>query len=204
MKRQLLVVLLLVVSLLAGCGGADEPEPTATAMPAPTNTSAPASTPAPADTPTDEPIPTKESQLESPLDTRNAQISPLLADSPLATPILPTPIPVVQFKIDTPVYAGMDSISGSGPANLPLVLINITDGGEPLGEAETDEDGNFEMDLDADLLAGRRIGLTIGDLSDSELTYEHFLDRGFYGDTALSVPRIGFFYTTLMVVEEPE
>lgn len=223
MKLRFLVLIFIISGLMAACGGSGDPEPTAT-VPAPTATTASEPTPTPADTPAPAPEPTEEATEEdsdedevssddddasedgktdrkAPLVSPLGDTSPLQGVSPLAAPA-PTPIPLVKFELERPLKPGVEEISGSGPPNLPIVIIDITGGGDRLAEGLTDDDGNFTLELEAPLLASRRIGLTIGDLAGSGLTYEHFDNPGFYGDDAMMVPRIGIFYDTRMIVEE--
>lgn len=220
MKLRLFVLIFIISGLMAACGGSEEAEPTATVA-APTETAeptvTPADTPAPAPEATDEPAeePSEDeeeddgdsdeaSDRRAPLDSPlgDPMVSPLRQGaSPLAAPA-PTPVPVVQFVLERPIDPGAEEVSGSGPPNLPIVLIDITGGGDRLAEGFIDEEGNFTLELEEPLLPARRIGLTIGDLSDSELSYDNFVDQGFYGPDAMMVPRIGIFYDTRMIFEE--
>jgi hypothetical protein len=72
--------------------------------------------------------------------------------------------------------------------------------GNLVGRGIIDESGQFEIDLSAPLESGHRIGLTI-DVSGTAWEPEDFSSEEFYGEKALSVPQVGFYYDTAMVQE---
>ena len=124
--------------------------------------------------------------------------SPLAEDSPLATPGTARE----PFQMDKPLVAGMKSITGSGPAGMPVLIADVTMGGEILGRATINRRGEFEVKLNAPLEARHRVGLTLGDLTGTGKQYEDFYFEEYHGDEALMVPQVGFFFDTAMVKEE--
>lgn len=140
------------------------------------------------------------SPLASPLDS-----TPSEADSPMpsAEPIRAEPGPpeVEPLQLDKPIPAGSTKVTGSGPPGVPIVLMDITFGGNLLASGVIGEDGKFQLTLDRPLEARHRIGVTLGELSGTQWQREDFADERFYGDEALSVPQVGFFYDTYMVRE---
>lgn len=198
MKFKFVVFIFTISCLLVACGGGSGGEtPSVTE---PTVSIEPTETPISVAESTDESedSDTMNSPLVSPLEA--AQVSPLSAPVPAPAP---TAVPIVQFRLDGPVYADMEELSGFGPANLPIIIVDISGGEkEILAHDVTDEDGNFTTELYRPLKAGFRIGLTIGDLSDHELAHEDFQDRGFYGLDAMVFPQFGFFFDTKMTLEE--
>lgn len=109
-KAWIVVSLIIIVLLLAGCGGADdgaaetapptEPKPTSTFAPKPTFTPLPSATPAervaanPTDEPTAEPLPT-----ETPVPTEEIEVVP----TETATPAPPTPTPLPPLPPQKPL-----------------------------------------------------------------------------------------------------
>lgn len=199
MKFKLIVFTFVISVLLVACGGTDTPS------------SVDSSDSDVTLNPTDTPVTSTESDEDEQSDMAVSPLagpsSPLNApSSPLNIPVPapePTAIPIVQFRLDGPLYGEMEEVSGFGPANLPVIIVDISGGEkEILAEVVTDDDGNFTTDLNRPLKAGFRIGVTIGNLEDSDLTFEDFLDRGFYGLDAMSFPQFGFFYDTKMTLEK--
>jgi len=138
------------------------------------------------------------SPLESPLST-----SPVTQDSPLASP-QPSrgEQPAVEaFRLHKPIPAGSTKVTGSGPPNVPVLLLDITATGRLLAAGVIGEDGGFELTTNEPLQSRHRIGITLGDLSTTPWEAGDFSDDGFYGDDALTVPQVGFFYDTYMVRE---
>ncbi len=125
--------------------------------------------------------------------------SPLGAgDSPLVTPGATLVEEVQPFRLDKPLVAGMTRITGSGPAGIPVLIADVTMGGDILGSATIGRNGKFEIRLQTSLEAAHRIGLTIGDLTGTGKQYQDF-QQEFYGDEAFLVPQVGFFFDTAMV-----
>jgi hypothetical protein len=92
-------------------------------------------------------------------------------------------------------------VTGQGPAGVPIILQDITFAGRTLASGVIEQDGRFELTLGEPLETRHRIGITLGDLSGTQWTLQDFSDERFYGDDALSVPQVGFFYDTYVVRE---
>lgn len=92
-------------------------------------------------------------------------------------------------------------MTGSGPRGVPIALLDITFGGQLLALGVIDQNGRFELELEEPLEARHRIGITLGDLTGTGWQPGDFSDRKFYGDEALNVPQIGFFFDTCMIRE---
>lgn len=134
--------------------------------------------------------------------------SPLPTSSPLSTPTAPpssapTPVPeeIVPFRLDKPIVEGTDRVSGTGPAGVPIVLVDVTFMGPILGSGIIKSDGTFVIDVPT-LEKAHRIGLAIGDLSGTQWTPEDFRALEYRGDEPQQVPQVGFFYDTTMVQEK--
>ena len=131
--------------------------------------------------------------------------SPQPITSPLATmesfvsPLIPTnevkqgPI----FTIDKPVLAGATEVTGSGPAGVPIRLVDVTEVGLELATTTVDENGRFVFRLADGLPAGHSVGLQIGDLAGTSFKEEDFL----YSDTYYDRPYIGVLFDIAPVTE---
>lgn len=143
------------------------------------------------------PIPTEATVMQSPLPTPTAPES--------TVSIVPTPsqgLPeemLVAFRLEKPLRAGDTVVRGLGPQNVPIVLADVTFMGEPIVFGTIGADGTFAFELPAPLEEGHRIGLGLGDLGQTPWSEEDFRDPRLYGDEALSVPNVGFFYDTNLV-----
>lgn len=127
----------------------------------------------------------------------DSPVSPLAEQSSFPSP-LPSPEkkqgPV--FTISQPVLAGSREVTGSGPAGVPIFLVDVTEVGRQLAATTIDKDGKFLFELVEDLVAGHSVGLMIGDLEGTSFNYEDFL----YGDTYYDRPLIGVLLDMAPVV----
>lgn len=205
---QIVIVLLLLVALvLAGCGSDDE---TPTAAPPTPDTAAVAPTvvptaagrdvaaaPAPADV--------SASPVETPASAESypAPGASVSTQTGYPAPVTATPetsrIPIVPFVLDRPLEPGATVVSGSGPANVPIVIANVFLMGEIIGEGTIGADGRFEFTVNPPLEVGHWIGIALDNLTDSEFAYEDFYAQGFRGPGAEQVPQVGFIYDSEFV-----
>jgi hypothetical protein len=89
--------------------------------------------------------------------------------SPLGTPgTRPTLHP--NFRLD-PIAQGATEVTGQGPVGFTLVIVDVTYGGEYLGAAQPDAQGNFHIRVTQPLEGGHLIGLTV-DLLEEQLRDE--------------------------------
>lgn len=129
------------------------------------------------------------SPLPSPLNTPSSFISPLTPPEVRQGPV---------FTIDQPVLAGETKIAGSGPAGVPIILIDVTEGGRQLATVTIGEDGRFVFRLSEGLPNGHSVGLQVGELTGTPFKYEDFL----YSDTYYDRPLIGILLDMASVVEQ--
>ncbi|MCP4535521.1 MAG: hypothetical protein GY832_00070 [Chloroflexi bacterium] len=131
--------------------------------------------------------------------------SPLQPDSPIVTPPsdAPTPPPVsevVPFQLDKPLQEGDTRVTGTGPADAPIRLEDVTFAGRFIAAGQIEKDNTFELVLSEPLEAQHRVGLTV-DVAGTSWTIEDFQSPEFNGDGALQIPQIGFYFDTAMVQE---
>ncbi|MGC9396935.1 MAG: hypothetical protein ACP5J4_18980 [Anaerolineae bacterium] len=96
-------------------------------------------------------------------------VSPL--DSPIiaSSSVLPTPKAVsqpattdgsiIKFNIDEPLVAGASQVTGVGPADLSISLVDVTVGYEVLGSGKVNREGRFDIKVTPALMSGHRIGI---------------------------------------------
>jgi hypothetical protein len=200
------VVLLLVASMLAACGSDDE---TPTAAPPAQDPAVVAVTAAPTAAGRDIPPPATVSAQDSPVETpASTQSYPApggvaAAQTGYPAPVTPTPetsrIPIVPFILDRPLKPGATIVSGSGPANVPVVIANVFLMGEIIGEGTIGADGRFEFTVTPALEVGHWIGIALNSLDGTDFAYEDFYANGFRGPGAEQVPQVGFIYDSEFV-----
>lgn len=100
-----------------------------------------------------------------------------------------------SFTIDEPVDPNSTTVTGTGPAGVPIKLVDITTMGEELALTTVDENGNFSFSLDKPLTSGHAVGLMIGDLSDTDFNYDEFT----YSDEYIDKPMIGTLFYIAVV-----
>jgi hypothetical protein len=108
---------------------------------------------------------------------------------------------LVPFHLDKPINTSNTQVSGTGPANIPIIIADITFNGEILGNGTIGQDGKFIIQLVMPVEANHRIGIALGDLTNTDWDSSDFLDKAFFGDEFRQVPTIGFFYDTYLVTE---
>lgn len=128
---------------------------------------------------------------------------------PPAPELMPTPsdaYPVMEsaqskenaFRLDKPVYAGDTTVTGHGPAGIPILLVDITTMGNILSETVISDDGIFLFDVQP-LEARHRLGIMIGNLQVPGVKEDDFYSQKFYGDEPIQIPQIGFFFDSVLV-----
>lgn len=137
------------------------------------------------------------SPLSSVVDTPSSPLA--VPSSPVVTSTAPN---VEPFRLDTPIVESATRVSGSGPAGVPILLQDITLGGIVLASGAINANNRFEFQLEEPLEGGHRIGIALGDLSGTKWEQGDFSNESYYGEGALSVPQVGFFFDTSMVEEQ--
>lgn len=112
---------------------------------------------------------------------------PLTFDSSLRGP---------DFYITRPVVAGAMSVSGTGPINVPILLLDISEVDLVLAKTTIDESGIFVFELNEPLIAQHLIGIKLGDISGTDFNENDFI----YNENYYERPYVGILFD-LVVVE---
>jgi len=127
---------------------------------------------------------------------------PYPADS--TPPVEPTRDPShVPFRLNKPITAGATQVSGTGTAGVPVSLQDVTFMGTLLAQTVIRPDGTFVFQLAAPLEAKHRLGIMVDNLAGTKFKPEDFYAPDYFGDEAMQLPQIGFYYDTAMVQAKP-
>ena len=124
---------------------------------------------------------------------------PAIVGDPMPpTATIPPGPGVAPFVLARPVRQGDTVVRGSGPAGVPVLLVDVTFMGQNLAQTVIGPDGTFEVTMQA-LESNHRIGLMLGELAGTPWTDASFRDPGYNGKEAMQVPQVGFLYDTVLV-----
>jgi hypothetical protein len=100
-----------------------------------------------------------------------------------------------EFNIIEPVVGGQTIIEGWGPANVPIILIDVTELGTILGETTIDDDGSFSFELDEPVISGHSIGIQLGDTTNTNINPTEYQYSPNYYDR----PQVGILFDLVHV-----
>lgn len=104
-----------------------------------------------------------------------------------------------RFRIDQPVKAGATTVTGQGPKNLSIAIVNITLSGTILGTGTIGDDGRFSIPV-SPLPEGYRIGLTVTDVEEGKTFEEVAVELYDYrGEGYTLVPSVGIFFDSALI-----
>jgi len=101
-----------------------------------------------------------------------------------------------RFTIDQPVRLSSGRITGSGPAGVPIRIVNITRGAIDIATTTIGADGTFNAPL-VDTFVGDRVAIMLGDLTGTSFDRNQFLRGPSYEDW----PLIGILFASAIVEE---
>lgn len=113
-------------------------------------------------------------------------------------PSYPSPASTLQgpkFTINKPVKATDTQITGTGPAGVPIRLIDVTQAGEVIAITTIRDDGSFSFDVAGKLVAGHRVALTLGDTTGTTFNPVDFISGPGYQD----FPLIGILFDSAYI-----
>jgi Big-like domain-containing protein len=135
----------------------------------------------------------------APVSTATAVANPSPSGGyPVGSPVPTLRGDEVPFQFDKPIVAGATTVTGTGPAGVPILLEDVTFMGALMGQTNVGQDGRFSFTVPP-LEAAHRLGVTLGDLSGTKWTAEQFYSPGYQGDGAMQTPNVGFFFDTAQV-----
>ncbi len=184
-KNNLLLILILIIALSA-CKPKDESEdplnaPTKNLSEVSQETN-PENEPSVLDTVVSYPINDADNTYPVSVEQNTYPISYMLKQGP-------------KFTIDEPVVVDAEFVTGTGPANVPIRLVDVSLMGKEIGKTTIGQDGAFRFELDNTLVPGHSIGLMIGDLSKTDFNYDDFMYSNEYYDK----PMIGTIFYIAVV-----
>lgn len=104
---------------------------------------------------------------------------------------------ITPFRLNKPIVAGVTEVSGSGPAGVPIMIVDTTLMGNILGQGIIGDDGTFVI-LVPKLEKDHRIGVALDNLEGTPWSTADFTEA-YTGDEAYMSPMIGAFYDTALV-----
>jgi hypothetical protein len=136
------------------------------------------------------PMPSPTSSIQTTPDPYPYPAPPATGAYPPAEPRQGPP-----FTIDGPVTAAEGLVRGSGPAGVPIRIVNITRGAEEIATVTIGDDGRFSATIAGKVSSGDRIGIMLGDVRGTRFNREDFLSGPGYQD----IPFIGIIFTSILV-----
>jgi hypothetical protein len=112
-----------------------------------------------------------DSIVESPL-SQSGDVS-----SPVPTPTAAPRLAVSQsFSLDKPIKIGDTSVSGTGPVGVPILIYEVANTADLLGQLTVPEDGKFSIEFERPLQPSERVGvvLDLENLAKTDFEYEDF------------------------------
>ncbi len=184
MLRNLFIFMIILMLFLSACSTTSEtPETLITVQPS-------------SDENSQNPYPdpeTKETTPEAyPAPTEYFTIDPYPSPKEIPSDIIP-------FTLEKPVSNGDTIISGTGPAGVPIEVVDVTLMRLVLARGVIEDDNSFSFELSEPLEKGHRLGIALAELAGTEWTEEQFANKFYNGSRAMNVPTVGFFFDTAMV-----
>jgi hypothetical protein len=100
-----------------------------------------------------------------------------------------------DFSITEPVLGSSITIEGTGPAGVPIRLVDVSEAGKILGEVIIEQNGTFIFNLDQPIESGHSIGIQLGNISNTNLNESDFL----YNENYYDRPLIGILFDMVVV-----
>lgn len=117
---------------------------------------------------------------------------------PAPTEAPPTPPGAVPFVLTRPIVEGATTVTGTGRPGVPLQLQDVSFMGALMADATVAEDGRFSFSV-APLERNHRLGITIGDLANTDWNIDELLSPAYWGPGAQQLPQVTFYWDTELV-----
>jgi hypothetical protein len=138
--------------------------------------------------------PEASSPLAEPSSSPLAEPSSPIVPAATKPAVAPAPTDMPKLTLDQPLNAGMDMVTGSGPAGLPIRLYDVGITGEELGSVVIGQQGTFSIQLLSPLRSGQRVGLALGDLQGTTFKRQDFTNQAL-----IDLPIIGLLFADVTV-----
>jgi hypothetical protein len=100
-----------------------------------------------------------------------------------------------KFTLNEPIKASDSQVSGTGQSGVTIKLIDITSGGQNLGETTVGADGNYTFDVAGKLKSGNWLAVQLGSSQSAGINPEDFISGPGYQDT----PFVGVVFVSAHV-----
>lgn len=108
-----------------------------------------------------------------------------------------------HFEIDEPLITGATRITGKGPANVPIVIVNVTMSAKPLGSGIISSNGTFAIGISEPVVANHRIGIVAGMMGGTPepSSIDEYIEslKPFSGNGFMNLPYIGVIFASALV-----
>lgn len=137
-------------------------------------------------------VPTaSEPETTYPVNNEPSETYPITPTNGLSSEIVIGP----EFSIDLPVTIGTTRVTGTGPAGVTLLLVDMNLVDTIYSETTIDYDGRFAFELTNGLPGGISVGIRLGDIGGTNLNPDNFVYNENYIDRYL----IGILFDTAQV-----
>ena len=94
------------------------------------------------------------------------------------------------FTLKTPLTVASTEVCGTGGANVPIKLVNVSRNADVLGQTVVDSQGSFCIPVQQPLPSAETIGIVLGNIAGTAFKQEQFLRSSTYTD----IPQIGTIF----------
>jgi len=100
-----------------------------------------------------------------------------------------------KFTLNEPIKVSDSQVSGTGLSGVTIKLIDVTNGGQNLGETTVGADGSYKFDVAGKLKAGNWLAVQLGSSQSAGINPEDFISGPGYQDT----PFVGVIFVSAHV-----
>jgi hypothetical protein len=100
-----------------------------------------------------------------------------------------------KFTLNTPIKASDSQVTGTGPAGVPIKLIDLTQAGQEIAQTTIGADGTFRVDVGGKLVSTNEIALMLGNTQGTNINQNDFTRGPGYQD----FPQLGILFTSAVV-----
>jgi hypothetical protein len=100
-----------------------------------------------------------------------------------------------EFNINEPLSEGDTQVTGTGPADVPINLVDVSEMGLFIAETIINKDGTFIFSFQDPLEAGHSIGIQLGDIEGTDIDPNDLL----YNENYYERPLIGILFDMVVV-----